>query len=50
MNQFNEISYHKLNKYKICKPLSSGGFSRVYLVRNLENGEFYAAKFMDKCS
>lgn len=37
-----------LNKYKILKCLATGGFSKVYLARSLENGEFYAAKFVDK--
>ena len=43
-------SFYKMNKYKLCKSLSSGGFSRVYLVRNLLTGKFYAAKFMEKSS
>ena len=32
--------------YKICKLVSEGGFSKVYLLRNHETGEFVVGKFM----
>ena len=32
----------------MLKCLATGGFSKVYLVRSLHTGEFYAAKFVDK--
>lgn len=38
----------RLKKYKICKCLAIGGFSKVYLVRNLKDGNFYAMKVMAK--
>lgn len=38
----------KLKRYKICKCLAIGGFSKVYLVRNLRDGQFYAMKVMLK--
>lgn len=37
-----------LKRYKICKCLAIGGFSKVYLVRNLRDGKFYAMKVMLK--
>ena len=38
----------RLKKYKICKCLAIGGFSKVYLVRSLRDGQFYAMKVMLK--
>lgn len=38
----------RLKKYKICKCLAIGGFSKVYLVRSLVDGQFYAMKVMLK--
>lgn len=35
-------------RYKIYNCLAIGGFSKVYLSRSLENGQFYAIKFMKK--
>lgn len=35
-------------RYKIYNCLAVGGFSKVYLVRSLENGCFYAIKFIRK--
>jgi len=35
-------------KYKIYNCLAIGGFSKVYLARSYENGEFYAIKFLRK--
>jgi len=35
-------------KYKIYNCLAIGGFSKVYLARSVENGQFYAIKFMKK--
>ena len=35
-------------RYKIYNCLAIGGFSKVYLARSLENGQFYAIKFMKK--
>jgi len=35
-------------KYKIYNCLAIGGFSKVYLARSYENGEFYAIKFIKK--
>ena len=37
-----------IEKYKIYKCLAIGGFSKVYLVRSLEDGKFYAMKVMAK--
>lgn len=37
-----------LNKYKIIKCLAIGGFSKVYLVRSLLDGKFYALKAISK--
>jgi hypothetical protein len=37
-----------LEKYKILKCLAIGGFSKVYLVRSLADGKFYAMKVMSK--
>lgn len=48
---FNCIEYvaeGRLKKYKICKCLAIGGFSKVYLVRSLRDGHFYAMKVMLK--
>ena len=48
---FNCLEYvadGRLKKYKICKCLAIGGFSKVYLVRNLRDGQFYAMKVMLK--
>lgn len=42
------IAKGKLKRYKICKCLAIGGFSKVYLVRNLRDGNFYAMKVMLK--
>lgn len=38
----------RLKKYQICKCLAIGGFSKVYLVRSLKDGQFYAMKVMLK--
>jgi hypothetical protein len=35
-------------KYKIYNCLAIGGFSKVYLARSYENGQFYALKFIRK--
>lgn len=35
-------------RYKIYNCLAIGGFSKVYLVRSLIDGKFYAIKFMRK--
>lgn len=48
---FNCLEYvpeGRLKKYKIYKCLAIGGFSKVYLVRNLKDGNFYAMKVMLK--
>lgn len=48
---FNCLEYvqeGRLKKYKIYKCLAIGGFSKVYLVRNLRDGNFYAMKVMLK--
>lgn len=37
-----------MSKYKLLKCISVGGFSKVYLARSLVNGDFFAAKFIDK--
>ncbi len=37
-----------MKNYKICKCLAIGGFSKVYLVRCLRDGQFYAMKVMLK--
>jgi serine/threonine protein kinase len=37
-----------LERYKILKCLAIGGFSKVYLVRSLVDGKFYAMKVMSK--
>ena len=37
-----------LSKYKICKCLSIGGFSKVFLLRSKVDGEFHAGKFIEK--
>lgn len=42
------IAEGRLKKYKICKCLAIGGFSKVYLVRCLRDGQFYAMKVMLK--
>lgn len=39
---------HKLTMYKLGKCIAIGGFSKVYIVRSLYDGHFYAAKFMDR--
>jgi serum/glucocorticoid-regulated kinase 2 len=38
----------RLSRYRICKCLAIGGFSKVYLVRSLRDGQFYAMKVMLK--
>lgn len=38
----------KLKRYKVYKCLAIGGFSKVYLVRSLRDGNFYAMKVMLK--
>ena len=38
----------RLKKYQILKCLAIGGFSKVYLVRSLRDGQFYAMKVMLK--
>jgi len=35
-------------KYKMYNCLAIGGFSKVYLARSYENGQFYAIKFIRK--
>lgn len=35
-----------LNKYEIVKEVGNGNFSKVYLVRNKENQQFFAMKIM----
>ena len=48
---FNCLEYMpegKLKRYKVCKCLAIGGFSKVYLVRSLRDGQFYAMKVMLK--
>jgi serum/glucocorticoid-regulated kinase 2 len=48
---FNCLEYvaeGRLKKYRICKCLAIGGFSKVYLVRSLRDGQFYAMKVMLK--
>lgn len=42
------VTEGRLKKYKICKCLAIGGFSKVYLVRSLRDGQFYAMKVMLK--
>ena len=42
------VSEGKLKKYRICKCLAIGGFSKVYLVRSQRDGQFYAMKVMLK--
>ena len=42
------IAEGRLKRYKICKCLAIGGFSKVYLVRSLKDGQFYAMKVMLK--
>ena len=37
-----------LLNYKICKLISVGGFSKVYLLRNLTTGDFLTGKFILK--
>ncbi|CAK63979.1 unnamed protein product (macronuclear) [Paramecium tetraurelia] len=37
-----------LDWFEIIKKLAAGGFSVVYLVKNKENGQFYAMKVIDK--
>ena len=44
----NEYSTTPLEKYNILKCLAIGGFSKVYLVRSLVNGKFYALKAISK--
>ena len=36
--------------YKIYNCLAIGGFSKVYLARSYQNGQFYAIKFIRKCT
>jgi serine/threonine protein kinase len=38
----------RLKKYQVLKCLAIGGFSKVYLVRSLRDGQFYAMKVMLK--
>ena len=48
---FNCLQYiveGRLKRYKVCKCLAIGGFSKVYLVRSLRDGQFYAMKVMLK--
>jgi serum/glucocorticoid-regulated kinase 2 len=37
-----------LNDFQLLKCIGVGGFSRVYLVRRLDSGLFYAMKIMEK--
>ena len=37
-----------LEKYEVCRCLSVGGFSKVFLLRSNADGCFYAGKFIDK--
>ena len=46
--EYLDESESKLRRYKICKCLAIGGFSKVYLVRSLRDGQFYAMKVMLK--
>jgi serine/threonine protein kinase len=39
---------HSLLNYKLCKLISTGGFSKVYLLRDLRSGAFCAGKFISK--
>ena len=45
---FKNKSQNNSFRYKIYNCLAIGGFSKVYLARSLENGQFYAIKFMKK--
>lgn len=45
---FNKSHTHSIG-YKIYNCLAIGGFSKVYLARSYENGQFYAIKFIKKC-
>lgn len=38
----------RLKQYEVVKCLAIGGFSKVYLVRSLKDGQFYAMKVMLK--
>ena len=44
----NKGSHSEALKYKIYNCLAIGGFSKVYLARSYENGQFYAIKFIRK--
>lgn len=37
-----------LLNYKLCRLISTGGFSKVYLLRDLRSGQFCAGKFISK--
>jgi serine/threonine protein kinase len=37
-----------LKDFEIIKPIGSGGFSKVFLCRFKEDGNFYAIKLIDK--
>lgn len=37
-----------IDAYTILKCIGVGGFSKVYLVRDKNDGTFYAAKFIEK--
>jgi len=44
----NKSSCNDPIKYRIYHCLAIGGFSKVYLARSYENGQFYAIKFIKK--
>lgn len=50
LNQPLKNQADSLLNYKICKLISIGGFSKVYLLRDLRTGDFMAGKFINKQS
>jgi len=44
----NKLGQNETVKYKMYNCLAIGGFSKVYLARSYENGQFYAIKFIRK--
>ena len=44
----NFLNASGLSSYEMLKSIGVGGFSKVFLCRDRRDGEFYAAKFVEK--
>lgn len=48
LNDSEETSPLTLNGYDILKPLGEGSYGKVRVVRQKDNGRYYALKYVDK--